>query len=307
MVNSQQTAPYRSALGLKTGLGIGLGISLWAWWQRQQRRSRRAELKGQVVVITGASSGIGKALAEVLAAEGCRLVLAARRSELLQALAAELAQRHGVETLAVTTDVSDQAQCEALCQQALQHFGQVDIWINNAGVASYAYFAKDELAEMRRVMEINYWGAVYGAKAVLPHMQARRSGLIVNISSVAGKIGQPGIANYSASKHALNGLSNALRIEVARYGVKVLLICPTSTQTEIVAQATHKQAVRFNPEKYFGMSAERVARETLAAIVARQPERVLGAFERLGVHWRHFSPRSFDWSMRQVVGLVFKE
>ncbi|HEY9841658.1 MAG TPA: SDR family oxidoreductase, partial [Candidatus Obscuribacterales bacterium] len=249
---------------------IGLGF-----WRLKQRPARKQAMRGQNVIITGASSGIGKALAQELAKAGCNLVLAARRTELLQALAAELEKDYGIETLVVPTDVSEEVQARTLIDKALARFGQIDVLINNAGVATYSYFYKDDLAGMRRVMEVNYWGAVYCTRAVLPDMMGHRSGMIVNVSSVGGKMGQPGIGNYCATKHALNGLSESLRIELAKYGIHVLLVCPTSTRTDIVMSASNNSAFALDKQNYFGMSAERVARETLTSMLDRKREHVL--------------------------------
>jgi short-subunit dehydrogenase len=259
------------------------------------------------VVITGASSGIGKALAYELAAAGCKLVLAARRLELLEALAAELESRFEIETLAIGCDVSEQEQAEKLIAQSLERLGKIDILINNAGVADYLFFHKDSPAKMRRVMEVNYWGVVYCTHAALPAMMAAKSGTVINISSVAGKLATPGIANYSASKHALNGLSQALRMELAAYGIHVLLVCPTSTKTEIVAKAHDHSAVRFNPENYFGMSAERVAKETLQALLDKRREHVLGAGERLGLQIFQLIPGLGEAILRRGASFVFQD
>jgi len=289
------------------GLGLvltRLGLPLWHW---QQRPRRWVQFKGQVALITGASSGIGKALAEALAAAGCHLVLAARRGEQLERLSQKLEQAHGIHALVVPTDVSDPEQVQALVDKALNNFGQIDMLFNNAGISSFAYFHQEELAQMERLMAVNYWGVVYCTQAVLPGMLARRQGLIVNVSSVAGKLAQPGIAHYSASKHALNGLSDALRMELAPHEVRVLLLCPTSTQTEIVKNAAQQKAVNFNPERYFGMSAQRVARETLHAILDRKTEHVLGAAERLGIAGRHLFPRAFDAVLGRAARYFLRE
>ncbi len=281
--------------------------SLYLVWKRQQMPARREQIKGQVAVITGASSGIGAALARELAAAGCHLMLAARREDQLAELAKTLSAQYSVSVSYLPTDVQDPEALKALISTTEAQLGPVDILINNAGIASYAYFQQDQLSEMRRVFEVNYWGVVHGIQAVLPGMQARRQGLIVNVSSVAGKIAQPGLGNYSASKHALNGLSNALRMELASYGIRLLLVCPTSTQTEIVQAAAHKPAIRFNPESYFGMSAERVARETLQAILEHKTEHILGAIEKIAIEARHLAPRPFDAIMRRLAQRVFKE
>lgn len=288
-------------------IGLATFKTLQPLWLHQQRPQRRAQLKGQVVVITGASSGIGSALAEVLAAAGCHLMLAARRHDQLAELARRLSEQYQVPVKYQRTDVQAPEDLQALIAATENQLGPVDILINNAGIASYAFFHQDSLSEMRRVFEVNYWGVVHGIQAVLPGMQARRRGLIVNVSSVAGKMAQPGIGNYSASKHALNGLSNALRMELAPYGIRVLLICPTSTQTDIVQAASHKPAVRFNPESYLGMSAQRVAQDTLKAILDRKNEHVFGWVEKVALAARPLAPYAFDGILRRLAGFVFRD
>lgn len=292
---------------LWAGLGLGAGRLGFKLWQLQQRPARREALRGKCAIVTGASSGIGKALASELAAAGCHVVLAARRADKLESLATELETRFGIKTLTVPTDVSDEKQAMQLVDKALARFGQIDLLINNAGIATYSYFYKDDLAEMKRVMDVNYWGAVHCIRAVLPDMMAHRSGTIVNVSSVAGMIATPGIANYSATKHALNGLSDGLRLELGKYGIHVLLLCPTSTKTDLVATSRNRSAVAFNPEHYFGMRPERVARETVTAIVDRRRTHVLGAFERFGIGLEHLAPAVIDTVLAQATPLIFKD
>lgn len=292
---------------LLAGAGVVAGQAGFKLWQLKQRPARKAALRGKTVIVTGASSGIGKALAVELAQAGCNLVLAARRLDLIQNLGRELEQQHGIQTLAVATDVSEEKQAMTLIDKALARFGQIDILINNAGIATYSYFYKDDLAGMKRVMDVNYWGTVNCIRAALPDMMAHHSGMIVNVSSVAGKMGQPGIGNYSGSKHAVNGLSESLRIELAKYGIHVLLVCPTSTKTEIVNNSSNKAAFALNPENYFGMSAERVARETVNAIADRRREHVLGAGERLAIGLHALTPGFIDSVLKKASPLVFRD
>lgn len=281
-----------------------LGKAATMLQQHFKRNQNRHKLKDQVLVITGASSGIGKALAYELAAAGCKLVLTARREHLLEAIVADLKSKFQIEALAIPCDVARREEAEAMIEMVLDRFQQIDILINNAGVADYVYFSQDDPDAMRRVMDINYWGALYCIHKALPAMSARQQGLIVNVSSVAGKLAQPGIANYSASKYALNGLSQALRIELASQGIRVLVVCPTSTKTDIVATSHNHSGVKFNPEDFFGMSAERVARETVAAICEQKREHVFGLAERIGLGIYHYLPgigdRIIGWGAKRV-------
>ena len=182
-------------------------------------------------VVTGASSGIGRALALRLAREGARVALVARREAELEAVAAEIA-RAGGEALVLPCDVSDRAQVFAAAERAVQHFGQIDLLVNNAGYGHHRRFLDWDVDDMERVMRVNYLGALYWTKALLPQMVERRSGWIVLMASLAGRIGVPEESAYVASKFALVGLGEALSIELEDDGVHVLTVCPAIARTE---------------------------------------------------------------------------
>ncbi len=271
------------------------------------RPAKLKKLKDQVVVITGASEGIGKAYADDFAKAGAKLVLAARRKEKLEETAKELKEKYNIETLAVVTDVSKEHDCINLIEQALEHFGHVDILINNAGTATYEFFHKENVDNLKRIMDINYWGMVYCTHAVLPSMISRGSGKIINISSVAGKIGTPAMANYAATKHAMNGFSDALRAEVAKYGIQVNVICPTSTKTSIVMNSANNSAVKFDPKNYPGMTPERVSKETMNAILDNKPEHVIGFLENIGIAINKISPATVNNTLKHTIRFIFKD
>lgn len=275
--------------------------------KHQRKKTTKAQLPGQIVVITGASSGIGEAYAHTFAKVGCHLVLAARRVEKLEALAQTLREQYHISVLVSPTDVADPVQAKAMIAAAEAHFGKIDILINNAGIATFSYFHKDNFEQMRQVMEVNYWGALHCTHAALPGMMTRKSGRIVNIASTASKIAPPGIGNYAATKHALRGFSDGLRVEVAKYGIQVQVICPTSTKTDIVKSSGNQRAVNFNPDNFFGMSVKRVARETLNAIYSNTPELMIGNVEKIGVQLKYFSPKSIDVILKTFGRLAFKE
>jgi short-subunit dehydrogenase len=179
----------------------------------------------QAVIITGASSGIGEALALRLAAEGAWLGLAARRADRLEALA-EACRARGARTLPIPTDVTDEGACRALVEQTLREFGRVDMLVNNAGLSVVAKFGDlHDLDLFRYVMSVNFYGALYCTFHALPHLIESR-GRLVNISSLGGKLAIPYNSGYVASKFALGGLSDSLRLELAHSGVSVTLICP---------------------------------------------------------------------------------
>jgi NADP-dependent 3-hydroxy acid dehydrogenase YdfG len=196
-------------------------------------------IQGTIVVITGATSGIGRATALAFGEAGAKVVVAGRREERLNELVAEL-ENKGCAALAVKMDVADQAQVENLIAKAIERFGKIDTLINNAGVGIAASFAEQSLADFKQVMEVNFWGAVYACKAVVPHMRKNKNGLIINISSIFGKRGMPYETAYSASKFALAGFSEALRAELMTENIDVSTIYPGAVQTEIFETANNQ-------------------------------------------------------------------
>jgi len=182
------------------------------------------------VLVTGASSGIGRLLALRLAEMGARVALVARRADLLEELASEIRQRGG-DSLALPCDVADSAQVMAASARVLEHYGRVDLLVNNAGYGHHRPFLEWDLADIERMMRVNYLGAVHFTKALLPHMVTRRSGWIVFIASVAGKIAVPDESAYVATKFAMLGLAEAVSLEVEDDGVHVLTVCPGAIRT----------------------------------------------------------------------------
>ncbi|MBL8202951.1 MAG: SDR family oxidoreductase [Blastocatellia bacterium] len=193
-------------------------------------------IQGTTVVITGATSGIGRATAVAFVDAGAKVVVAGRREERLIELVRELENKGG-EALAVKTDVADQAQVEHLIAMAIERFGKVDTLVNNAGVGIAASFVDQSLEDFKQVMDVNFWGAVYACKAVVPHMRKNKNGLIINISSIFGKRGMPYETAYSASKFALAGFSEALRAELMTENIDVSTIYPGAVRTEIFETA----------------------------------------------------------------------
>lgn len=187
--------------------------------------------KDKVVVITGASSGIGYALAYEFAALDAKIVMGARTTEKLAQMADDLRQR-GTETLYVATDVTREEDCKNLINQAVNHFGKIDILICNAGISMRALFDQVDLEVLKRLMDVNFWGTVYCTKYALPYIQAVK-GSIVGVSSVAGFHGLPGRTGYSASKYAMTGFLETLRIENLKKGVHVMIAAPGFTASNV--------------------------------------------------------------------------
>jgi short-subunit dehydrogenase len=188
-------------------------------------------LKNKVVVITGASSGIGYALAVEYASKGARLVIASRNVTRLSEIGDEL-RLSGAEVLEVKTDVSIEADCKKLVEQAVAHFGTIDILINNAGISMRALFVDMNLDVMRKLMDVNFWGTVYCTKFALPHL-LKSKGSLVGVISIAGYIGLPGRSGYSASKYAIRGFLDTLRTENLKTGLHVLVVAPGFTASNI--------------------------------------------------------------------------
>lgn len=257
------------------------------------------KLSNQVAVITGASEGIGAAIARRFSREGARVVLAARSEEKLKALAEELGSERA---LAVPTDVTDAEQVKRLMARTREHFGGLDILVNNAGVGLYASVAEMAWADFEQMWKVNFFGVVRCIREALPDLRERR-GIVVNISSVAGKLAIPYLTGYCASKFALNALSTGLRMELTQAGVRVVVVCPGTVRTPF-----HQSAFRSNrlPEVFAqrsrgGISAERVAAATLRAVVRGRREVVVPWQLRLAVGFRNLLPAFADGILQRMM------
>jgi NAD(P)-dependent dehydrogenase (short-subunit alcohol dehydrogenase family) len=231
-------------------------------------------VRGTTVIVTGASSGIGRATAIEFAKAGASVVVAGRRRDRLDQLVREIASAGG-ESFAVPTDVSNQQQVEALVERANKHYGRVDTLINNAGVGIAAPFADQSIEDFQRIMNTNFWGAVYSCRAALPVMRAQDSGgLIVNVSSILGKRGVPYETAYCASKFALAGFSEALRTEVMSEMIDVTTVFPGLVETDIFDSATNQTGLEV-PAMVPKMPAEQLARLLVQNALLPQPEIVM--------------------------------
>ena len=230
-------------------------------------------IKDKVVVITGASSGLGEATARALSAQGARIVLGARRQDRIEALARELTERGG-KVIAMTTDVTDRAQVKNLVDAAVQAFGRVDVMVNNAGLMPQSRFDRLKVDEWDQMIDVNIKGVLYGIAAALPHMMRQKSGHFVNVSSVAGhKIGS-GAGVYAATKHAVLALSEGLRQEVKPYNIRTTVISPGAVATELANTITDPDAAA-RVQKFYdeaAIPADSFARAVAFAI--SQPEDV---------------------------------
>jgi NADP-dependent 3-hydroxy acid dehydrogenase YdfG len=189
-------------------------------------------IEGKVIVITGASSGLGEATARHLSAQGALVVLGARRLDRLQSLADELTGRGG-KAIALSTDVTDYGQVKRLVDSGVQTFGRLDVMINNAGLMPQSLLERFKIDEWDRMIDVNIKGVLYGIAAALPYMKEQKSGHVINVSSVAGHKVRPGGTVYSATKHAVRVISEGLRQEVKPYNIRTTVISPGAVDTEL--------------------------------------------------------------------------
>ncbi|SMC06297.1 NADP-dependent 3-hydroxy acid dehydrogenase YdfG [Sulfobacillus thermosulfidooxidans DSM 9293] len=229
----------------------------------------------KVVVITGASSGIGEAAARLLASRGAKLVLAARRRERLETIAQDL-QANGAQVAIIPVDVTKRNQVEQAKDLAVEQFGRIDVWINNAGLMPLAYMEKLHVEEWEQMVDVNIKGVLYGIAAVLPVMIAQDSGHIINIASVAGhKVGLAG-AVYSGTKFAVRAITDGLRMELvsAHRHIRTTLISPGLVETELLHTTTDQEALNALKARVPGkpLNSQSIAEAILYAI--EQPESV---------------------------------
>jgi NADP-dependent 3-hydroxy acid dehydrogenase YdfG len=219
---------------------------------------------GKVIVITGASSGMGAAAARYLADKGASVVLGARRSDRIEALADEIVKGGG-KAVAVETDVTSRDDVAKLVDTAVGNFGRIDVLINNAGLMPLSPLDRLKVDEWDRMIDVNIKGVLYGIAAALPHMTAQKSGHIINVSSVAGHKLFAGSAVYSATKFAVRALSDGLREEMAPHNIRTTIISPGAVRTELLDHISEKDVQQANQD-YVGQVG--VPAETFARLVA---------------------------------------
>lgn len=264
------------------------------------------KLKGKVVIITGASSGIGKSLAFELASRGANLVLGARQYVTLCQVAEELEKTYGIKAVAVQCDVSKESEVVALIKQAVSTFGQIDVLINNAGISMRALFADADLQVLKTLMDVNFWGTVYCTKYALPEI-LKTKGSIVGVSSIAGYKGLPGRSGYSASKFAMNGFLDSLRMENLKTGVHVMTACPGFTASNIRNTALAKDGSQqgestLHEEKM--MTSDEVAKIIADGIENRSRTLIMTTQGKLTVMLNKFIPGFLD---KMVYNVFAKE
>jgi NAD(P)-dependent dehydrogenase (short-subunit alcohol dehydrogenase family) len=263
-------------------LGVAAGVGAAVAAQALLRDKDDGSLRGHVVLITGGSRGLGLSLAREFARRGCRIAICARDAEEL-ANAKEDLERRGAEVLTVECDVGDQRQVERMTAQVLQHYGRVDVLVNNAGEIQVGPVEAMTIADYDRAMRVMFWGTVYPTLALLPQFTARKSGRVVNITSIGGKVAVPHLLPYTCAKFAAVGFSEGLHAELRDSGVKVVTIAPGLMRTGSYLNAEFK-GDQEKEAAWFGfssslpgltMSGERAARQIADATVKGTPEKIL--------------------------------
>jgi NAD(P)-dependent dehydrogenase (short-subunit alcohol dehydrogenase family) len=256
------------------------------------------DIRGRTVIVTGASSGIGRATAREFANLGSNVVLASRSRDKLERLAADLAP-HPVAVIPV--DVTDRLSVEALVRRTAEEFGSVDVLVNNAGVGLFAPIADGNIDNARHLFEVNFWGAVNCIQAVVPYMQDQDRGHIVNISSVAGHVAPPYMGMYSATKHALAAMADALRVELAGTGIGVSTIYPGLTETSFTENMLQEVEAPQIPPFVRWAPSELVGRRVYQAVRFGIRDVYIAPEDIAAIAADAFTPWLLDWGMRFFV------
>lgn len=249
------------------------------------------QIKNSVIIVTGASAGIGRATAVSLAQRGANVVVTARRADRLQALVTELESYPG-QRLAIPGDIGQDSFVHELIAQTVAAYGRVDVLINNAGLGHHSRLAEIPAQDLQTVFGVNVMGLVYAIQAVVPQMRQQGYGQIINISSVVGQRPLPMSGAYCASKTAVNFLSRSLRMELRRHNITVTLVYPGLTATEFSDVKLGKSGSRFGMR---GIPAKRVAEKIAGAIDKNETEVYVTWYDRVIVHASRLFPRTLDW------------
>lgn len=269
---------------------------------KNYRKAKAVKFKDRVVFVTGASRGIGRALALEFAREGARLVLVARSIERVNRLRDEI-QADGREVLAIPCDVTEREAVETAIRRTIETFGGLDILVNNAGIGLYSDLATVPMEDFERLMRLNVWAPLYAIQAALPQFEKQGHGHLINVSSILGRLDYPWMGAYCASKHAVNSISNALRMELRDKNIEVMTVCPGRVLTDFQANAIkYKEIV--NPAKpTLPMTPEAVARAVVRGAWKHRREVVLPRAAWLLIALQQFWPDLADrvalsWSSR---------
>ena len=254
------------------------------------------QVSGKVVVITGASMGIGEAVAKLFADRGASVVLLSRDAERAEAARGRVG--HAERTLALACDVRNREEIDRVVGLTLHHFQRIDVWINNAGHGILDSVANVDMPAVRETFETNFFGALEAMQAVIPVMKQQGSGAIINISSVAGHIPLPFHAVYSATKFAMNAIGKAARIELMSSGINVLTVCPGYVRTDFSKNAIKgREQKQVRPARVRGITVERVANAVLQGYLKQKREVVVPWFMHPVIKIYQLFPGLVEWSM----------
>ena len=257
------------------------------------------DFKNRTVLITGASSGIGKQTAIEFAKQGANIILVARRKEKLDEIASQL-EKFNIITFVCQCDVSDKAQVKEMSKNVLEKFDSIDILVNNAGFAIYGSVKELSIDEIESQMETNYFGMMYCIKNFLPSMLDKKSGHIVNVASVAASFGLPGIASYCASKFAMLGFSEGLKHELHGTGVGVTVVSPIMVRTDFFDHSSFEKMPKYSPTS---LSSKTVAKAILKASNSPRLEIIVPSVVRSAVWLKH----TFPYFINPILGKSFKK
>ena len=263
------------------------------------------EIRGLRMIITGASSGIGRCLAERAALRGARVALVARSADKLETIVHSLT-RQGADVIAIPADVTCEDDRRRILETTCAHFGGLDVLVNNAGIASFGHFADSTEAIMRQIMEVNFFAPAELIRLAVPILVDGRQPAIVNVASMAGRRGMPAWPEYSASKFALCGLTEAFRGELARYDIDILLIVPGLTRSELPQHLLRNEG-RMKIAYDKGMPLEEVADGILRALEKNRLETVLGREAKWMLRANKFLPWFVDWKIKQRVRKLYEQ
>ena len=256
--------------------------------------------ENKVVVITGASSGIGEAAAEQFAKKGANLVLVARRKEKLEQVEKNLS-KYSVKILICVCDVSDKEQVKQMAEKTIETFSKIDILVNNAGFVIYGNVKELSIEDIESQMKTNYFGTIYCTKSFLPHFLKQNSGHIVNVASVGASFGVPGIASYCATKYAMLGFSEGLKHELHNTGVGVTVVSPIQVRTSLFDHPSFKNFT-LNATG-ISLSSETVANAIIKASNSSRLEIVVPSFVRIGIWFK----QTFPFLINPIIGSAFRK
>ena len=258
--------------------------------------SKIVDLSGKVVVVTGASMGIGEAIAKIFADHGSRVVLLSRDAGRAEAARGRIG--HTDRTLALSCDVRNREEIDRVLSLTLHHFERIDLWINNAGHGLQDAVAHMDMAACRDMFDTNFFGSVFAMQAAIPVMKQQRSGTIVNVSSVAGHIPLPFHAAYSATKFAMNAFGKAARVELKSDGIHVMTVCPGYVRTDFSANAIKGEELKtVRPAVARGISAQRVARAVFHGYLKQKREVIVPWTMHPAIKMYQLFPAVVEWAM----------